>query len=171
MAKIKQVAIAVGNPEASAKYYSEALGLEIIGKVTNENEEGYFLTDGDINIALFKFYTEEAAHFVPGGVDYRGLHHLGFLVDDAEEACKKLEDHGSELIPVANRSYSKYFSPNGEIVEVTQIGWPGMSATLSPEEAYVRGVPNVGLDKNPEVMLHADRLEVQKRKAKDNKKS
>lgn len=139
MAKIKQIAIAVENPDASAKFYSETFGMSIIGKWDNDREEGFFLTDGDINMALTKFKTEEAAVFIEGGTSYRGLHHIGFYVDDADEACATIErNSGNERIPeVTNPGYAKFHGPNGEIIEISETGWPGMSTTLSPDQAYV----------------------------------
>ena len=138
MAKIKQIAIAVENPDKAAKFYSETFGMKIIGKWDNDREEGYFLTDGDINMALTKFKTEEAAVFIEGGTNYRGLHHIGFHVDDYEKACSTLEETtGNKPIPVTNPGYAKYKGPDGEIIEISETGWPGISATLTPDQAYI----------------------------------
>ena len=141
MAKIKQIAIAVENPDKAAKFYSETFGMKIIGKWDDDREEGYFLTDGDLNLALTKFKTEEAAAFiegVEGGTNYKGLHHIGFHVDDYEKACSTLEETiGNKAIPATNTGFAKFKGPNGEIIEISETGWPGMSATLTTDQAYI----------------------------------
>ena len=141
MTKIKQVAIAVGDPDKAATFYEQAVGLKIIGKFNNSNEEGYFLTDGDINIALLKFKNEAAADGAPGGTSYRGLHHIGYLVDNLEEARAKLEGANAPGFPLKDPHYVKFNAPDGEIGEITEVGWLGMSATLTvdPHECGPNG--------------------------------
>ena len=67
-------------------------GLEEVGRA----RAGYYLSDGYINLAILKSHdqgTGESPRDVPG---YAGIDHFGFLVDDVDETCKKLEEAGAK---------------------------------------------------------------------------
>ena len=77
MAKLKHLAIATQDPDSVADFYKSVFELDEVGRVDNSNAEGYYLTDGNINIAVLHFKNEVVAGegFAPG---YSGLHHIGF---------------------------------------------------------------------------------------------
>ena len=83
MAKIKHIAIASQEPSKTAKFYKEVFDLREVGKVDGENAEGYYLSDGNINLAILRFKNEAVAG--DKGLGYSGIHHIGFQVEDAEE--------------------------------------------------------------------------------------
>src|SRR5712691_10452377 len=88
MAKIKHIALTTKDPAKVAAFYKEALGLREIRR----SPLGHvFLTDGDINVAILNWKTEEDADVGANGPNYSGIHHLGFEVDDLNEACASLE--------------------------------------------------------------------------------
>ena len=92
MAKIKHIAIRTPNPEKTAAFYKEVFGLEEVGRA----RAGYYLSDGYINLAMLQSTdqgTGESPRDVPG---YAGIDHLGVLVDDVDETCKKLEEAGAK---------------------------------------------------------------------------
>ena len=80
MAKIKHIAIASQDPDTTAEFYKNVLGLEEVGKVSSANADGYYLSDGNVNMAILKFKND----VVTGDVDsdYSGIHHIGFQVDE-----------------------------------------------------------------------------------------
>jgi catechol 2,3-dioxygenase-like lactoylglutathione lyase family enzyme len=80
MAKIKHIAIATQDPEKTANFYKDVFGLEEVGKVSGENAEGYYLSDGNVNIAILRFKNETVAG-EEFGTGYSGIHHIGFQVD------------------------------------------------------------------------------------------
>lgn len=55
MARIRHIAIATKDPEATAQFYIEGLGLKQVGKVNTPTSEGYYLSDGHVNLAILKF--------------------------------------------------------------------------------------------------------------------
>src|ERR1051325_2916620 len=55
MAKIKHIALATQDPDATAKFYVDVFGLKQVGRIDNPNTSGYYLSDGDINLAILKF--------------------------------------------------------------------------------------------------------------------
>ena len=58
MAKIKHIALATQEPHETARFYREVFGLKVVGKVDNDNSEGYYLSDGSINIAVLRYKNE-----------------------------------------------------------------------------------------------------------------
>ena len=103
MAKIKHIALSTQDPEKTAAFYKETLGLEEVGKVDSPLAEGYYLTDGSINVAILKFKNDQAAD-KPEGVDFVGLHHFGFKVEDLEATEARLEAAHADKRPQINMS-------------------------------------------------------------------
>ncbi len=52
MAKIRHIAIATEDPEATARFYQDVFGLERIGDLQSEEVDGIYLSDGDLNVAF-----------------------------------------------------------------------------------------------------------------------
>ncbi|MBI2369494.1 MAG: hypothetical protein HYV08_04535 [Deltaproteobacteria bacterium] len=69
----------------------------------------------------------------PEGLDYVGLHHIGFWVESLDEAEGRLKAHGVPLFvdrPPAERGGGAFFEikvkdPNGVIVDLNNGGWVG----------------------------------------------
>ena len=93
MAKIKHIAIATQDPDETARFYKEVFDLTEVGRVAGENAEGYYLSDGNVNLAILRFKNPVVAGEL--GADYSGIHHIGFQVDDAEAADSRLRAAGS----------------------------------------------------------------------------
>ena len=74
MPKIKHIAIATQDAEKTAKFYTEVFGMKEIGKIDNPNTSGYYLSDGDINLAILNFKNDDVAG-IELGKDYSGLTH------------------------------------------------------------------------------------------------
>ena len=81
MAKLKHIAIATQDPDKTADFYKEVLALQVVGKVDNDNAEGYYLSDGNVNLAILHFKNEIVAG-EEFGTEYSGIHHIGFEVED-----------------------------------------------------------------------------------------
>ena len=128
MAKIRHIALSVQDPEKTARFYEEALGLERVGTTTSVLADGVYLSDGYINIALLKYKTDEMAGMA-GGKDFVGTHHFGFKVDDPEAARKQIEAHGGkffmDLPALKDTLYyeEKYRDPEGVIFDISGNGW------------------------------------------------
>lgn len=137
MAKIKHITIATQKPSETAKFYQDVFEMKSVGKIEGENAEGYYLSDGDINLAILKFKNDTVAGEL--GIHHEGLHHIGFQVDDLEATDAKLRKASSlpmEEINAALKSGMgnghggrnvelKYDGPNGVMIDVSQHGWVG----------------------------------------------
>src|SRR5918911_5628602 len=95
MAKIKHIAISTQDPEATARFYIDVFGLKEVGKVDAPGARGYYLSDGDLNLAILNFKDDVVAG-VERGKDYSGIHHIGFQVESLEAITEKLAAAGSQ---------------------------------------------------------------------------
>ena len=92
MPKLRHIAIAAEDPEKMADFYKQAFDFKEVGRPNGVLADGVFLSDGTLNMAILKFKTDQLGK----GLDYRGIHHFGVLVEDVEEFSKKLEGLGAE---------------------------------------------------------------------------
>ena len=133
MVRIKHIAIRTPDPEKTAAFYKDVFGLKEVGQART----GYYLSDGHINLAILKSRDDDTGESPRDAAGYAGIHHLGFMVDDVDEVCARLEAAGArpktertEAHPVAGsgpRSYYeiKYLGPDQQEMDVTESGWIG----------------------------------------------
>lgn len=138
MSKIKHIAIATQDAEATAKFYVETMGLVEVGKVNSPNATGYYLSDGNVNLAILHFRNDQAAG-AERGAGWSGIHHIGFEVDNLQEQASKLAAAGSAPREEINRALGigmdgpkrhanvevKYSAPDGVIIDISETGWVG----------------------------------------------
>ncbi len=91
MPKLRHIAIAAEDPEAMAEFYKKAFDFKEVGRPNGFLADGVFLSDGTLNMAILKFKTDQLGK----GMDYRGIHHFGVLVEDVDAFSKKLEGLGA----------------------------------------------------------------------------
>ena len=147
MPKIKHIALSTQDPEKTAAFYVDVFGMKQIGRVDHPAVSGFFLSDGDLNLAVLKFKNDAVAG-VERGRDFSGIHHIGFQVESLEEIALRLAAAGSarrddvnDALGVghgekryANRDgkpYAnvevKYSGPDGVMLDVSETGWVGAS--------------------------------------------
>jgi glyoxylase I family protein len=139
MAKIKHIAIATQDADATARFYIDVFGLQEIAKLDSPTASGYYLSDGDINVAILDFKNDAVAGG-EYGKDYSGLHHIGFQVDNLEEIGEKLAAARSNPRDDINQALNigmggsrhanvevKFSGPDGVIIDVSEAGWVGTS--------------------------------------------
>jgi catechol 2,3-dioxygenase-like lactoylglutathione lyase family enzyme len=144
MAKIKHIALSTQDVDATSRFYVDVFGMKQIGRIDHPAVRGYFLSDGDLNLAILNFRNDAAAG-VERGKDYCGLHHIGFQVESLEAIAERLAAAGSARRDDVNdaldvgrqdRRYAnvevKYSGPDGVMVDVSETGWVG-TATFNPQ--------------------------------------
>ncbi len=106
-------------------------GLKEVGQART----GCYLSDGYINLAILKSRDEGSGESPRDEAAYAGVHHFGFMVDDVDETCRKLEAAGATAMtdrtdprhaPAAGaRSYYeiKFRGPDNQEFDVTESGW------------------------------------------------
>ncbi len=142
MAKIRHIAISTQDVEKTARFYIDVFGLKEIGKVDAPGAKGYYLSDGDINVAILNFKNDAVAG-VERGKDWSGIHHIGFQVENLEAITERLAAAGSQPRDDVNEALGvghgrrqqnvevKYSGPDGVMLDVSETGWVG-TPTFNP---------------------------------------
>jgi catechol 2,3-dioxygenase-like lactoylglutathione lyase family enzyme len=139
MPKIKHIALSTQDVDKTAKFYIDVFGMKEIAKLDGPSARGYYLSDGDINLAILNFKNDAVAG-VERGTGWSGIHHFGFQVESLEEIAERLKAAGSvpredinQALGVGhgtNRAANvevKYVGPDGVTVDVSEHGWVGTS--------------------------------------------
>ena len=137
MPKIRHIALSTQDVDGTAKFYMDVFGMKQVGKVDSPGAKGYYLSDGDLNLAILQFKNDQVAG-VERGKDWSGIHHIGFQGDNLEEIGEKLKAAGSERREDINEALGvghgkqvggnvevKYRGPDNIVVDVSESGWVG----------------------------------------------
>lgn len=126
MAQIKHIAIRTRDIDKTAAFYKEALGLEQVGLGQN----GVYLTDGHLNVAILKYQRGEDGEPLRLGID-----HIGFQVEDVDATVARVEALSGRTLtqraevnrkdPSHPQSYYeiKCVGPDDQVIDVSSIGW------------------------------------------------
>ena len=139
MPKIKHIAISTQDVDTTAKFYMDVFGMKEIAKLDGPGAKGYYLSDGDLNLAILNFKSDAVAG-AERGKAWSGIHHIGFQVESLEAIAEKLAAAGSEPRADVNDALGvghgrreggnvevKYSGPDGVMLDVSETGWVGTS--------------------------------------------
>ena len=123
MAKLRHIAMQVPDLEKAAEFYETVFGMERVAHGNTPFGNAVMLSDGVINMALLNF--PEGTKGQINGRDWAGLHHFGFMVDDADEAFRKLTERGIEgVVAPEDRPWGQRTAyvrdPAGNLVELAE---------------------------------------------------
>ena len=141
MAQIRHIAIACDHPGKTADFYRQAFGFKEIRRFgfAPKNPDiapgacGVIVTDGYISLALLKLAVDQTGV----GLDFRGLHHIGLVVDDLDTWTKHLEALGApnittlEQMPPNAHIEIKFRAPDNVVFDISPETWPG-AAPVDP---------------------------------------
>jgi glyoxylase I family protein len=142
MPKIKHIAISTQDVDTTAKFYIDVFGMKEIARVDSPGARGYYLSDGNLNLAILNFKSDAVAG-VERGKAWSGIHHIGFQVESLEEIAEKLGAAGSAPRDDVNHALGvghgrrdggnvevKYGGPDGVMIDVSETGWVGTDSFL-----------------------------------------
>ena len=137
MPKIKHIAISTQDVDKTAKFYIDVFGMKQVGKVDSMGARGYYLSDGDINLAILNFKNDAVAG-AERGKEWSGIHHIGFQVESLEDIADKLNTAGAPRRDDINEALGvgqgrrhggnvevKYSGPDGVVLDASETGWVG----------------------------------------------
>jgi lactoylglutathione lyase len=133
MAKLRHIALSVPDPEAAARFFEQAFGMQRAGKAMR----GIYMTDGVMNVALLNFKDETPAGFSPGQ-KFSGVIHFGMWVDNLDEAAARIKQAGGTYLTGRKETdpnvyYEvKYRTPEGIVFDITESGWKGAVKEVEP---------------------------------------
>jgi catechol-2,3-dioxygenase len=102
--------------EKTAKFYEQAFGMQRV----RQHSTAIGLTDGTVSLVII---SPENVN-MKGDVK-RGLHHIGFLIEDIDEMAAKVEANGAvyhgEILGAGTgpQGERKYLDPNGVMFDIT----------------------------------------------------
>lgn len=124
MARIKHIALATDDPAKTAAFYKEVFGLKELRRTpADSGAEGVWLSDGYIYFAILKHGSDDAPNLGEGSSTVKGVHHIGFYVDDLEEACTSIESANATKCPESSAANRKYKGPDGLMIDIRARGW------------------------------------------------
>ena len=137
MAKLRHIAIAAEDPFVTAEFYKQAFEFKEVRRLepgAPGKTYGVFLSDGTLNMAILHFGWDQGP-----GLDFRGIHHFGVLVEDVDEMIEKLEKLGAKCFarrPESQKGFyeTKFHGPDKVVFDITDHPWLG-SAPLDAEAA------------------------------------
>ena len=130
--------VRVADPEASLKFYRDALGMEVIRSY--ESEAGrftliYLAAPGDEEAQVELTYNWDPEVYTGG----RNFGHIAYEVDDIYALCTRLQQHGVTILrPPRDGRMAFVRSPDQISIELLQKGSP-----LPPASPW-KDMPNVG---------------------------
>jgi len=130
---LRHIALSVDDPFTTAEFYQQAFEMEKVGETDSPLARGVYLSDGTICLAILNFKNDRWAG--EHGKAYRGIHHMGFWVDDLHASHEMVEAAGAKHFAgrpdpedrdLSNTHYEvKYYDPNGIIFDLSTTGWVG----------------------------------------------
>ncbi|MBM3226734.1 MAG: VOC family protein [Candidatus Tectomicrobia bacterium] len=124
MARIKHIALSTDDPAKTAEFYKSTFGLTELRRTPRDTgADGVWLSDGYIYFAILKHGSDEAPDLGEGVSTVKGVHHIGFYVDDQEETCTTMEEAGCTECPGSSKANRKYKGPDGLMIDVRARGW------------------------------------------------
>jgi predicted enzyme related to lactoylglutathione lyase len=109
MAKLRHITLSVEDMEKTASFYEQAFEM----KRVRQSGVAIMMSDGVVSLAII-----DANRNANSGAR-KGLHHMGFLVDNIDETAAKVEQSGGTYagqikeIGGGPRSERKYTDPDG----------------------------------------------------------
>jgi catechol 2,3-dioxygenase-like lactoylglutathione lyase family enzyme len=126
MAKLRHIAMQVPDLEKAARFYETAFGLDRVHQAESPIGNAIMLSDGIMNLTLLNFPDGKGGML--HGKHWAGLHHFGFVVDNVEEARKRVEECGGRYFMTLPAypgvdAETKIKDPNGLVVDIAQHDW------------------------------------------------
>jgi len=139
MARIRHIALVTDDPAKTAEFYKQQFGLtELYRRPAETGEKGVWLSDGYIYFAVLKYGEPGAPKLGPGQTsELRGIHHIGFYVDDEQATAKALREANYKPVPIPKREGAeenrveamgdavnlKYLGPDDVHIDIRSRGW------------------------------------------------
>jgi catechol 2,3-dioxygenase-like lactoylglutathione lyase family enzyme len=116
MAKLRHIAMLVDDMEGTATFYEKAFGMTR----ARQTPTAIALTDGTMSLVII-----HPSNANMKGETVRGLHHIGFLIDDMARVTEKVEANGAVfqggILGTGSgiETERKYSDPNGVNFDIT----------------------------------------------------
>ena len=124
MARIKHIALSTDDPVKTAEFYKNIFGLkELRREPADTGADGVWLSDGYIYFAILKYGGDDTPNLGEGPSTVKGIHHIGFYVDDLEAAHATMEGAGGTECQGSSKVNRKFKGPDGLMIDIRARGW------------------------------------------------
>lgn len=107
--------------ERSTKFYEKVFGIYQTKTGHARGHTSRHMTDGNIDLALMVYDSEDEKEAKLAGVGPR-IHHIGVEVTDRSGMIRKIEDNGGRIFSDRAEGALKYFAPDGTLGEIVDFG-------------------------------------------------
>jgi lactoylglutathione lyase len=117
MSRIVHLALKVDDLEKSTQFYEKVFGFKEVETSKVRDHVSRHLSDGNMDLALIKYDSEESAESSASG---QGpcIHHFGIEVEDLKKAAAGLERFGYEVVSDPGVIPIKFRAPGGTVAEI-----------------------------------------------------
>jgi len=121
MPRISHIAIKVDELDAATEFYKEVFGFLELNTDRVRDHISRHLTDGQIDIALIKYDSDDSSAEAQAAGRGPSIHHLGFAVDDIQHYITEIKNRGCTIISDPGVLPIKFRAPGGTIAEIAPL--------------------------------------------------
>lgn len=122
MARIVHIALKVEDLEQATKFYEDVFGLYRTKTGYARGHTSRHMTDGNIDLALMVYDSEEEPEAQLAGGPGPCIHHIGIEVEDRTATLRKIEENGGSIFSDPEQGALKFRCPDGNLAEIVGIG-------------------------------------------------
>jgi lactoylglutathione lyase len=119
--RIVHLALKVQDLEKATRFYENVFGFRQVSTGRNHQHVSRHLTDGETDLALMLYDSEDAAEAQLAGPGPR-IHHWGIEVADQDAFARAIEQHGGQILSKPGAGALKFRAPDGTLAEVVSAG-------------------------------------------------
>lgn len=114
LGKLRHISLSVKDIEETARFYEQAFGMFRV----RQSNVAVMMSDGVISLAIISSTKN------PNAEEREGLHHMGFLIGEMEDAAERVLGAGAEYHGQINgvgkgpATERKYRDPNGVVFDI-----------------------------------------------------
>ena len=119
--RIVHLALKVQDLEKATKFYENVFGFKTVSTDHSREHISRHLTDGELDLALMVYDSEDAKEAKWAGAGPR-IHHWGIEVADQEAFAEKIKNAGGEILSKPGAGALKFRAPDGTLAEIVARG-------------------------------------------------
>jgi lactoylglutathione lyase len=121
ISRIAHLALKVADLDRATSFYQNVFGFRQVATGRNDQHVSRHLTDGETDLTLMVYDSEEAAEARLAGPGPR-IHHWGMEVADRGAQMAAIRQHGGIIISRPDAEALKFRAPDGTVAEIVAAG-------------------------------------------------
>ena len=121
ISRIAHLALKVADLDRATRFYENVFGFRQVATGRNDQHVSRHLTDGETDLTLLVYDSEEAADATLAGPGPR-IHHWGIEVADPGAQLDSIRQHGGIILSKPGAEALKFRAPDGTVAEIVAAG-------------------------------------------------